>query len=69
MATNDDPEFGERFSELMNALQAAVLLAGKHATDTRLATADADALYRSITNAVEAARQLRHLRPNGGEQA
>ena len=63
MDTND-PRFGDRFSQLSNALQHALLIAGKHATDLRAASAEADQVYQAIGDAVEAAHNLR----NGGEQ-
>lgn len=65
MAEND-PHFQEQFSALMNALQRAALLAGKQATDARLATVEADSLYRAVHDAVEAARSMR---PNGQGEA
>jgi 16S rRNA G527 N7-methylase RsmG len=57
-----DPQFGERFSELMNALQAALLLARERVVESRAETAAADQLHAAVSRAVEAARQLR---PNG----
>lgn len=65
MDTND-PQFGERFSHLSNALQHALLVAGKHATELRAESGEADQVYRAISEAVEAAQQLR---TNGGEQS
>ncbi len=49
----------EKYSELTNALQAALLLAAERATTVRAETAAADQLYASVSRAVEAARQLR----------
>lgn len=57
-----DPEI---FSALTNALQQAVLLAGRRAIDARADTAEADQLYAAVSRAAEAARQLRAT----GEQA
>jgi hypothetical protein len=54
MAINPD-----KFSDLTNALQDAVLLAGRRAVDARAETAEADTLYAAVSRAVEAARQLR----------
>ncbi len=67
MATSDDSRFDERFSALMNALQRAALLAGKRATDIRMAAAESDDLYRAVSDAVTAANTLRPR--DGGEQA
>lgn len=49
----------EKFSELTNALQAAVLLAGRLTVDAQAETAEANQLYAAVARAVEAARQLR----------
>ena len=49
----------EKFSKLTNALQQAVLLAGRRAVDARAETSEADQLYAALSRAVEAARQLR----------
>jgi hypothetical protein len=65
MDTND-PEFGERFSQLSNALQAAMLLANQRVVDARADMADADQLHAAIASAVEAAR---HLRRDGEQQS
>jgi hypothetical protein len=60
-----DPQFGERFSQLTNALQTAMLLARQRAVDARADMAAADQLYVAVAQAVEAARTLR---TNGEEQ-
>jgi hypothetical protein len=49
----------DRFSDLANGLQEALLLAGERATAARVAASDGDRLYNAIARAVEAARQLR----------
>lgn len=49
----------EKFSDLTNALQQAVLLASRWAVDARAETTYADELYAAVSRAVEAARQLR----------
>jgi len=54
----------EQFSALTNALQQAVLLAGRRVVDARAETAEADQLYAAVSRAVEAAR---HLRRDEGE--
>jgi hypothetical protein len=59
MAPIDLDRFAEHFSTLSNALQDAVLLAGRRAMDARAETAEADQLYAAVSRAVEAARQLR----------
>jgi hypothetical protein len=51
--------------ELANALQTAVVLAGKLATSLRADAHDGDVLHAAICRAVEA---LQRLRPNGGAQ-
>ena len=61
----DPKQFAEQFSELSNALQTALFLAGQRATAARAETAESDQLYATVARAVEAARQLR---PNGKEQ-
>jgi hypothetical protein len=58
----------DTFSELTNALQQAVLLAGRRAVDARAETADADQLYGAVSRAVDAARQLRDGADNGREK-
>ncbi len=57
--TIDPKQFAEHFSELTNALQAALFLAGQRATAARTETAECDQLYATVARAVEAARQLR----------
>jgi hypothetical protein len=47
------------FSELTNALQGALLLAGRRATEARAAAGDMDALYNAVSRASSAAHQLR----------
>ncbi len=55
MATIDP----DKFSDLTNALQQALLLAGQRATVARAETAEADQLYNAVSRAAEVARQLR----------
>jgi coenzyme F420-reducing hydrogenase delta subunit len=52
------------FSNLTNALQTALLIAGERATAARVAAAEGDRLYNEIARAAEAVRQLR---PNGAK--
>ncbi len=52
-------QFAEQFSELTNALQTALFLAGQRATAARAETAESDQLFSAIARATEAARQLR----------
>ncbi len=63
--TTDPKHFAEQFSELTNALQTALFLAGQRATAARAETAESDQLFSAIARATEAARQLRN---NGEEQ-
>lgn len=56
----------DKFSELTNALQHALLLAGERATAARVAAAESDQLYNAVSRAAEAARQLRINRQKGG---
>jgi len=55
----DHKQFAEQFSELTNALQTALFLAGQRATAARAETAESDQLFSAIARATEAARQLR----------
>ncbi len=55
----------EKFSELTNALQAAMLLARQRAVDVRTDAAAADQLYAAVARAVEAARELRDCGDSG----
>lgn len=57
--TIDSEKFAQAFSDLTNALQAALGLAAERATAARAETAATDQLYASVATAVEAARQLR----------
>ena len=68
MAPIDPDRFAEHFSALSNALQDAVLLAGRRAVDARAKTAEADQLYAAVSRAVEAARQLRVGADTGRER-
>jgi len=63
--TIDSEKFAQAFSDLTNALQHALFLAGQRATAARAETAESDQLYATVARAVEAARQLR---TNGEEQ-
>jgi len=58
-------ETGQVVDELSNALQIAVVLAGRLATSLRADAADGDGLYASIACAVAA---LQRLRPTGSAQ-
>jgi hypothetical protein len=63
-----DPEqFTLAFSDLSNALQSALLLAALRATAARAETAESDNLYKAITKAAKAARQLRSDSSQKGE--
>lgn len=55
----------EVYSRLTNALQTAALLARERVVQARADAAEADQLCAAVSQAVEAARQLR---PNGKEQ-
>ncbi len=57
--TIDPEQFAEHFSELTNALQTALFLAGQRATAARAETAECDQLFSAVARATEAARQLR----------
>lgn len=49
----------DKFSELTNALQAALFLARERVADARANTAEADQLHRAVARAADAAGQLR----------
>ena len=68
MAPLDPDRFAEHFSALSNALQDAVLLAGRRTVDAHAETAEADQLYAAVSRAVEAARQLRVSADNGRDK-
>jgi hypothetical protein len=68
MAPIDPDRFANQFSALSNALQDAVLLAGRRAVEARVETADAEQLYAAVSRAVEAARQLRVGADHGPEK-
>jgi hypothetical protein len=61
--TPDSSNLQAVVDELANALQTAVILAGKLATSLRADAHDGDVLHASIVRAVAA---LQRLRPNGG---
>jgi hypothetical protein len=54
-----DPELDAAIDAIANALQAALLLAGKLSTDVRASAADADQTYSAIGRAEAALRRLR----------
>jgi hypothetical protein len=59
MSPIDPADFRALVDQLANALQSALLLAGKLATDSRATASDADHVYSAIGRAEAALRRLR----------
>jgi hypothetical protein len=58
-------ELRDAIDVIANALQAALLLAGKLSTDVRASAADADQVYAAIGRAEAALRRLRGANGEG----
>jgi hypothetical protein len=66
--TPRNPQLEAAIDLVANALQSALLLAGKLATDIRGSAADVDHVYAAIGRAVDSLRRLRESNGEGGER-